>query len=126
MIVRLRKLVGGVCLLVVFLSFLAPLNVLYHMVRSATDHRQGTDAALISEFESFRNRQPGKHIGLVEPAALPTTERIRRLYLAQFALAPVLVTRTPQSVQLVNLEVRKMPPARTTLGSSRNYVLIEQ
>ena len=110
----------------VCLGVFAPLNVLYHEVRSGIKQRIDTDAELISELESFRPAVEHERVTLIESLDLQKLERIRRLFLTQFALAPVLVTQTPNPVKLINRNVPSKPAFRTTLAHSSHYVLVEE
>ena len=109
----------------VCLGVLAPLNVLYHEVRFSIKYQTDADVKLISELESFRSALKHERITLVGPLDVQKIERIQRLFITQFALAPVLVTRTPNSVKLINRKVSPMPAFQTTLMGSKHYVLVE-
>ena len=114
----------GVCL--VCLGVFAPLNVFYHEVRFSIKQQTDADAKLISELESFRPALKHERITLVGPLDVQKIERMRQFFLTQFALAPVLVTRTPNSIKLIDREVSPMPAFQTTLMRSKHYVLVEE
>ena len=110
----------------VCLGVLAPFNVLYHEARSSIKQQTDAEAEFISELESFRPALRHERVTLIEPLDVEEVEHIRRLFLTQFALAPVLVTRTPNPAKIIHTKVSTMPASRTTLMHSAHYVLVEE
>lgn len=123
---QLAKLLRAVGISVVCLAVVSPLNVLYHQVRHNIGNKTDAESELISEFASFTPAIRDDHVALVEPLDAVEVERNRRLFLAQFALAPVLVTRSDQTIKLVDTKISFKPAFRTILMYSKHYILVEE
>ena len=102
-----RNAVGiGIATLLACIGVLSPMSVLYHEVRALVRQDTYPEGQRIAEFERFRVAVGRDAVALVEPSNISRLEWYTRVLLAQYALAPAMVSDGPDtSTRLINREV---------------------
>jgi len=115
-----------IALIIVCLGALAPLSVFYHELRDYRHAVESLESRLATEFRSFRPYLNRPRVSLVNSPSHSPLQNTRRKFLAQYALAPVLVTFRSRPLSLVHVQ-NEIPEARGRLiATGSEYLLYKK